>query len=242
MSGVIILPTLNRIDMVKSFVQSYLETKSTVPVWILIDSKDWETNKEGYLGVEAIMPADKFFFKWTDGAVSMGDKIRAIWPQIKAAGFTWVGLLNDDHYLLTEEWDKKANALIDGTNMVSTNDGKWNFGIRVCGLTAWSTALIDAVGFPIYPRNLQHLYIDDIWRAIGERTGCWKDTIKINVEHRHAYCGKGPQDETFKKVNAPTSWEYDAKEFKHFMEQDFLGVCERVMALRKASLLKEKHS
>jgi len=235
MSGIILLPTLNRTKLVKQFFASYEATHAEVPGILLVDEHDFDNNQTAYEEIIKLLPSN-WELKETGNAVSMGDKIRFIWPEL--SGYLWIGLLNDDHFCVTEEWDKKVEGMLDGTNMVSTNDGNWNFGVRVVGLTAWSKPLLDCAGFPIFPRNLQHLYIDDVWKAIGEATGCWRETNKINIEHRHVFFHKMAKDETFEKVYAQPSWEYDSKEFKHFMEQDFNKVVERVKALRADETLK----
>lgn len=227
----ILLPSLNRTKLLKTFLDSARATHVTTPGRILVDDEDYKKNQAEY----EILVAESMPGGWhivnTEKAVSMGDKVRHVWKEL--GDVKWIGLLNDDHFCVTDQWDKKVEALIDGTNMVSTNDGGWNFGTRVVGLTAWSKGLIDACGFPIYPRNLQHLYIDDLWKAIGDSTGCWLETTKVNIAHKHALKGEMEQDDTFKKVYSPTSWEYDSKEFKHFMEQDFKDVCVRVLKLRE---------
>ena len=234
----ILLPTLNRIELLKRFFESYKNTNATVAGYVLVDDSDYKKNLDEYETIKQTLMPNDWIMRNTGPNVSMGDKVRSVWHEIKV--HKWVGLLNDDHVLITPDWDKKVEALLDGTNMVSTNDGNWNFGFRVCGLTAWSMPLLEACGFPIFPRNLQHLCIDDIWKAIGESTGCWVETLKVNIEHRHAFKNEMEKDSTFEKVYAPPSWEYDAKEYRHFMEQDFKGVCERIVALRAKHIEKEK--
>lgn len=226
----ILLPTLNRISLLKKFIESYVETHASVPVWVLVDQKDFEANLTEYTDIEKTFP--KSFYLRVGMGVSMGDKIREAWDYLLAQKPKWVGILNDDHYCITPIWDQMVDKLIDGTNMVSTNDGDWNFGVRVCGLTAWSMPLLEACGFPIFPRKLQHLHIDDVWKAIGESTGCWDETNRIDIAHRHAFKNEMAQDDTFKKVYDQKSWEYDGKEFKHFMEQDFKDTCLRITKLR----------
>ncbi len=236
----ILLPTLNRTALLERFMESYIDTDAEVPVLVLVDAADLEKNHKHYDQLERNAPLIEMPMTIvnTGKAVSMGDKVRFVWDRVKDS--KWVGILNDDHVCITPEWDKKVDALIDGTNMVSTNDGNWNFGVRVCGLTAWSMGLLNAAQFPIYPRNLQHLYIDDVWKAIGESTGCWLETNKIDIHHKHALKGEMEKDETFKKVYAQGSWEYDSKEFRHFMEQDFKDTCARISALRQAHAQKQK--
>lgn len=238
MNGLILLPTLNRVEKLHQFIESYKKTHATVVVYILVDDKDYEANFDKYKDVMKHFP-DHMKIHKTGSAVSMGDKCRFILPLVKNHDWSWIGILNDDHYCITPEWDKKVEALIDGTNMVSTNDGYWNFGVRVAGLTAWSSALIHVAGFPIFPRNLQHLCIDDVWKNIGEATGCWHETMKVNIEHRHVFKDPAIKDTTHDKVYAPNAWEYDGKEFKHFMEQDFKDVCEKIIKFR-AENFKEK--
>lgn len=235
----ILLPTLNRTTLLSEFIKSYIETKATVDVVVLIDSADLEANLHAYEAIKESMPKS-FSFVNTGDAISMGDKIRFYWPTVQGLKPNWIGLLNDDHYCVTPEWDKKSEAMLDGTNMVSTNDGNWNFGFNVVGLTAWSYPLLEAAGFPIFPGKLHHYYIDNVWKSIGEATGCWLETNKINIEHRHVWCGKMPQDATFTKVNNPQDTEYNRKEFEHFMAQDFQSVCERITKLRTEHLLKAK--
>jgi hypothetical protein len=231
MNGVILLPTLNRIEKLKEFIKSYKETSAEISVWILVDDQDFNSNIKEYESIQKYLP-DAMGFHKTGTAISMGDKCRFIWPEMTKFGYSWIGILNDDHYCITPEWDKKCEALIDGTNIVSTNDGYWNFGVRVAGLTAWSMPLLDVCGFPIFPRNLQHICIDDVWKNIGEATGCWKETMKINIEHRHVFKG-APKDQTHDKVYENASWAYDGAEFKFFMQQDFKSVCDRIIKFRQ---------
>ncbi len=222
----ILVPTLNRVKLLDRFLKSVIETAPNSKGIVIIDKKDRELNSEHYDKLQ--LPGNWFTF--ISESVSMGDKIREVWPEIKAS--KWIGLLNDDHICVTPQWDKILGELIDGTNMVSSNDGFWNFGFRVCGVTAFSKPLLDAAGFHIFPRRLQHLYIDDIWKAIGEASGCWQETMRLDFPHKHTLKGEMDQDETHKKVYAPGSWEFDSKEYKDFMEQDFKGVVDRILTLR----------
>lgn len=232
MNGLILLPTLNRPVLLKRFIDSYVETKAEVPVWILVD----ETDKS----YDGISTPDQIKFINTGPAVTMGDKCRYVWDDVKKDIPEWTGLLNDDHVCITPEWDKKVEALIDGTNMVSTNDGYWNFGTNVVGCTAWSMPLLESAGFPIFPRNLQHYFIDNIWKAIGDATGCWTETMTVNIEHRHVFRGLMEADDTFRKVNDQKATAYCQKEAEYFMQHDLAEVVERIKKLRSGHALEAK--
>src|ERR1700679_2472830 len=109
MSGLLLLPTLNRPEILKHFIRSYKETNSSIETMVLVDRED----KFHYTGLE--LPENIYLFD-TEGNVSMGDKCRYVWKTVKEKAPTWIGLLNDDHYCITQEWDKKAEGLLNGTN------------------------------------------------------------------------------------------------------------------------------
>jgi len=232
MTGLLLLPTLNRIELLKRFLSSYEETKAEIPVWILVDRKDYETHKEAYDEIYDKTPPHIRLYDTKD-FVSMGDKVRFCFGDVKDGGFKWVGLLNDDHVCITPEWDKKTEALIDGKNIVSTNDGSWNFGLTVVGLTAWSMPILDVAGFPIFPQGIDHWFIDNVWKAIGDATGCWHVTAKINIEHRHVFCRKMEPDDTYKISQNPGRAQAGAQAFDKFLREEFEGVSKRIMELRK---------
>lgn len=241
MSGLLLLPTLNRISLLKDFVKSYVEAESTVTTVLLVDEADYKVNEQGYKEVEASLPSTISIVN-THEAVSMGDKIRFIYPKIESLvpECKWLGLLNDDHYIITKKWDMIVDEIIDGKNFISTNDGFWCAGVKVCGLTAWSIPLLETVGFPIYPPRLQHLYIDDLWKAIGESSGSWLETMRINIEHRHVSKGSMQADQTYVKVSNQENYAKEEKIFREFMEGEFKDVCLGVVKFRSDEVLDSK--
>jgi len=220
----ILIPSMGRPHLLKRFFESYMETKATLPGLVMVDEND--KSLEDYR--EMVYPEGWSLVETK--AISMGDKVREVWPTLKKAD--WVGLLNDDHYCVTPEWDTKALAHLDGYNFVSTND-RWCAPRKAAGFTVFSMPLLKAFGFPIFPRNLQHLYIDDVIEQLGRATGCWKVVMNIVVEHRHVLKGEAPVDATHEKVYTQKSWDADQKEFREFMEQDFVKCVERIKSFRR---------
>lgn len=241
MNGLLLVPTLNRISLLQEFLKSYVEAQSTVATVLLVDEADYRANESGYKEIEATLPPQISIVN-THEAVTMGDKIRFIYPKMKSIvpELRWVGLLNDDHYIITSGWDKVVEELIDGKNFISSNDGFWAAGAKCCGVTAWSIGLLDVVGFPIYPEGLQHLYIDDLWKAIGESTGSWHETMRINVEHRHVLKGAMQADDTFLKSNNEHRYRVEEPVFRKFMEEKFKDVCVNVVKFRSEEGLDAK--
>lgn len=239
MSGVLLVPTLNRIELLKRFVESYIDAESSVQTVLLVDAVDYAANEAGY---KSIVFPESMQIVNTHEAVTMGDKCRFIFDKLESIqpGLRWVGLLNDDHYIVTKGWDRTVEELIDGKNFISTNDGYWMAGCKVCGLTAWSIDLLKVAGFPIYPEKMHHLYIDDLWKAVGESTGSWLETMRINIEHRHVLRGDMQADETFIKSNSEPQYRKAEPIFKDFMENRFKDVCLNIIKFRSEETLDAK--
>lgn len=239
---VILVPTLNRVDLLKQFINSYIFTKAVSPLLLLVDQEDLRIHQVGYDEVQALSPLITIVNTGTQ--ITMGKKCRFAMRYIKDKfpEATAVGLLNDDHHCVTPEWDQIALKLLDGKNMISTNDGFWNFGINPVGLTAWSIPLLEECGLPIYPEDLQHLYIDNLWKAVGESSGCWKETMKINIEHRHVFRNLMLPDQTFHKSNNQQSYADDGKVFEKFMAENFKGIVNKILAFRSKEMEKAKHN
>lgn len=197
MKGAWLLPTLGRSALLKEFIKAYEDTKSTTDVMVLVDEKD--PQYQAYRDLE--MPKT-FTLINTGEAVTMGDKVRHVWPTIQS--FDWVGILNDDHRPRTEKWDQTVISQIQGHNVVFTNDGYVNASgpTRIAGAICFSGKWLRALGYCFLPGQ-HHLYSDDLWQALCHRPQCAFYLHDVLVEHDHAYKNKDLQDDTFFKVNGP---------------------------------------
>lgn len=193
MRGVVLLPSLSRPKDVKRFFRAYQETKASVPVWVIVDNKD--PDLEEYEKI--ILPAGSLL-KITE-ARTMGSKCRELWDQYK--DFDFIGIINDDHYPITPEWDKKIASHIDGTNVVACND-KWVAPQRLAGAIFFSCKALRELGYLFLPGQ-DHLFSDDLWGNLFGRANATRILMDVVVEHRHIYKGEAPKDSTFNEINGP---------------------------------------
>lgn len=221
----ILLPTLNRIEKLTNFLKSVFDTQTLSPGLILVDKEDFEKNKNGYSNVKI---PDNWEIVQTD-AITMGDKCREIWPRVKDC--EWVMLVNDDHFCVTPKWDQILISKLDGTNFVSAND-RWISPAKATTATAWSMPLLNALGWPIYPPGLKHLFIDDLHEQLGKATGCWRPVMSAVVEHHHVLNGKGAMDQTHQKVYSQKSWDNDRAVFENIMKHDFADCVAKIQKLQ----------
>lgn len=224
MNGLILLPSLNRIERLKKFFNSYKTTESELPGLLLIDEGDFISKQQEYLGLE--LPPNWELVQ-TKG-VSMGDKCREVWDRY--INLEFVVLLNDDHVLETKNWDKIVANQIKGNNIVATNDG-WQAPRRLAGATAWSCKVLRTVGWMFVP-GTHHLFIDTAWEYLGGKTQCIQILMDVMVRHEHAFL-TGKMDETHKQVY-PDGWETgsDAMAYKEWQEKRCQEDLEKLTALQ----------
>ncbi len=204
-----LIPSLNRPHLLKNFFDGYKKTEGSTPGMVLVDKTD--PKKDDYLKLE-------YPKGWTlvlTNGVTMGDKVREVWHQIK--DLDWVGLLNDDHIPRTQGWDKKVLSLLTGSNIIGTNDGPtpdkpWKAPGKLCGATCWSGKVLRTVGY-MFPEGLHHLFIDDVWEFLGGRAQNIQIMMDVCVEHNHAYIHKA-EDDTHKQVNSQESWKRDHEAYQ----------------------------
>lgn len=200
--GVILLPTLDRIEMLKTFIKSYKENEWEAPVWILVDKGDYIAKQQAYLDLP-LSPTMKII---ETNQVTMGGKCRELWELYK--DLDWVGLLNDDHVICTKGGDKTMLSSLRDHMIMGCNDGPepskpWMSPNKLAGLTLWSGKVIRTTGY-LFPEGLNQLYIDDVWESLGGQAGCIQILMNVCVHHNHCFNGRA-KDETFNKVY-PEGW------------------------------------
>jgi len=226
-----LIPSLNRIKKLSDCMDSFLATHVSTPGMIIVDADDLSHNLKSYEELRAKLPSD-WRFEITK-ARGMGDKIREVWPKVRDC--EWVSLMNDEHFAITDEWDKKLLKQLNGKNFVSSND-RWNAPARAAGCTIWSMPLLEAVGWPIFPPQINHLGIDDVWEQIGRQTGTWRVDMSVVIEHRHVFKG-GEMDETHKLTYGDQQWlgspaQQDVQARLHtFMQTEYAPAVERIKKL-----------
>lgn len=231
----ILLPTLNRITKLQNFLRSAVEAETSVPGLIIVDEQDYQDQFIDGVSLYNHLDLPEGWEVVRTKAVTMGDKVREVWPIVKKRCRPWAMLVNDDHHIVSKNWDKILLSSLDGKNYVSANDRSPRTFLTPVTATAWSMGLLDALDWPIYPPGLSHLFIDDVWRELGKATGCWRIQTKAVVTHRHVLFGEGEKDATHNAVygeNFPQKpgkmWDQDQATFQNFMKHDFAATVEKI--------------
>ena len=227
-----LVPSRNRKELLTRFLQSAVDANTTTDGIILIDEEDWERNDYKTI----VSTPGPYRFEVTKSK-TMSDKIREIWPKLK--DYKSVCLLNDDHFILTKDWDKKVQTKLTGYNFISTNDN-WRSPQKASGATVWSMDLLNAVEWPIYPPGMIHLFIDDLWEYLGYMTGCWNIDHSVTIEHLHPLTGRMAVDKTFIETygtNVPQDfpkspvWQNDQKVYLEIRQKQSREIINKIRTL-----------
>lgn len=203
-NGLWLLPSRRRPKNLMRFCHALKKTGTSTPGVILLEISDYADRYTEYDEVE--LP-EGWRFIALEGD-SQGDKIRQFFAKEtwEWESGDWFGLIGDDQVVITEQWDLKLIEGLKGWNLVSCDDGGWQSkerGGRIAGTMLWSGDLARAVGY-LFPPNLHHVYLDDIWEELGRETGCWKferdARLDVLIEHHHYTRGMSEKDDTYSRA------------------------------------------
>lgn len=113
---------------------------------------------------------------------------------------THVGFMGDDHRVRTRGWDM---ALADAAGQLGIAYGNDLLRGEELPTSVVMAADVIATTGHMVPPTLQHLYIDDYWKALGigmDRLAYLPDVV---IEHLHPAAGKAQMDDSYRVTNAP---------------------------------------
>jgi hypothetical protein len=142
-----------------------------------------------------------------------------------------VGFMGDDHRPRTTGWDQRyVEELRDlGSGIVYGDDLIQRAALPT--QAAMTADIVRELGY-MAPPGLVHLYVDNFWRDLGNRTGCLRYVPDAVVEHLHPIAGKGDVDDGYRRVNAPGIYTADQIAYGAYLTERFDADVARVQALR----------
>jgi hypothetical protein len=166
-----ILPTYKRPEKLKKVIQAYIDTKTTVPVYVLIQG-----NAEMYKGIEY---PDTWTVEILENNIGLVAGFNYVFQ--KFPNETYYGFATDDQHPVTEHWDKKLLENITPWNIVTCQDTLNKNDWRMSGITAIGGDLIRCANF-IFPPCNWHVCGDDWWELVAKNCGNW---IKVDAYSTH---------------------------------------------------------
>lgn len=132
----------------------------------------------------------------------------------------------DDHHPRTHGWDRTVTAAMRPYGVVYGND--LHQGERLPTVAFVDARIVRRLGFMV-PSEIQHLYMDNWFKALGERLGTLTYLPDVVFEHMHPHAGKSVMDDGYRAVNSREAYKAGAAAFKRYMAERFDADIEGLM-------------
>jgi hypothetical protein len=172
-------------------VAAYIATNSTVMVCLIFDEDDpcldeYMQIKKPMDWVEMVMPKND-----DAGIMDLENHVMQYAP-----AQPYYGMLGDDSVPETVEWDQRLIEAAGSDGVAWPNDGIQ--GGKFGTMLVLGGDLVREMGW-IAPPGLKHLYVDNLWTAIGRARGKATYLPEVIVRHHHFSNGLAIYDETYRR-------------------------------------------
>lgn len=201
---IVVVPSRGRPQNIAELIESFYATcKANTKLWVCVDDDDPELNE--YSRVVHGGPGG-YTYLWVDKPSRIGPILNRVVPKA-AEQDDVVAFMGDDHRPRTVAWDQLyINTLRDmGTGVVYGND--LIQGAVIPTQVAMTSDIVKATG-KFVPEGMLHLWLDNVWKTIGEATKL-RYLPDVIVEHMHPIAGKSEWDEGYARNNADEVFEAD---------------------------------
>lgn len=146
--------------------------------------------------------------------------------------YRYIGFMGDDHRVRTPGWDARlARELkVHGSGFVYGNDLLQ--GRNLPTAVVMSSDIISTLGYMV-PAGLVHLYVDNAWKALGERAQCITYLDDVVVEHMHPAAGKAEMDAEYERVNSIPMYRDDGARWAAYFDRGLWDDVRKIQELRR---------
>lgn len=139
-----------------------------------------------------------------------------------ATHYDAVGFVGDDVVPRTAGWDAAVlGALTDlGSGIVYCNDLLQ--GEKLPTAVFMTSDIVRTLGW-MAPPTLEHLYVDNAWKLLGEGMGRLRYLPHVVLEHMHPAAGKAAIDDTYRGSNSSDQDQRDHAAFDAWVRDGLPG-------------------
>lgn len=220
----VICPSRGRPKECLRMIESFNKTSKMSSLSIALD------NDDPFLNQYVDLISDKASFT-IDIRKSTTEIINSKW-KYAASCYKWLSVSNDDFIYRTDSWDLKLLSTLKlhgGIGIVYGND--LLAGVHIPTTSIVSREIVEALGWLQLP-TLTHLFGDNVWHTIGQKSKCLFYRDDVIIEHMHVFGKKMESDVTHKETNSPDMYKKDEAAFLSWLfnesKNDILKVKEVV--------------
>lgn len=154
----------------------------------------------------------------TGPRLRLGGTLNALAPRYAAQDH--VGFLGDDHRPRTVGWDRLVVEALDATPGAVVYGDDLVQRERLPTAVFLDRRIVATLGYMV-PPGMVHLYLDDFWRALGERLGTLRYLPNVVIEHLHPTAGTAESDAGYAEVNSSEMYAADRARFEAYRSGSF---------------------
>jgi hypothetical protein len=191
----------------------------SVQVWLGLDSDDDSDYFQAVLAVDGIDPDCLATVRGNRMSLSGWTNMLARHALESANPPRYLVSMGDDHLCRTTGWDR---VLADAIARLPGGEG-WAYGNDlfqgVAKPTCWmvSAGVTRALGWMMLP-ELEHMFVDDAVKTLGDATGRIAYLPNVIIEHMHPGVGKAKLDDSYRESNAVERYERDRVAYERWLE------------------------
>lgn len=215
--NLIIIPSRNRVANAERAIQAIKDTAVMSDIMIGLDDDN-----------DSIYPRIDGVTYEVNPRLKMNGTLNLLSTKY-ADRYETIYFMGDDHLPKTYGWDAILYGAIEkkGYGVAYGND--LFQGQNLPTAVMMSTNIIKELGF-MSPPELIHMFMDNFWKAVGERLEAITYFDDVIVEHMHAYAGKSELDEMYLSVNNPEVGSHDGQKYGEYIHGPFEADVERLKA------------
>ncbi len=129
-----------------------------------------------------------------------------------------IGVIGDDVRPRTWMWDAEIQTVMTPLGIVYGNDLHQSEALPTHPFV--DAEIVRRLGY-LAPPGIEHLYLDNFWKALGEGLGTLTYCADVILEHMHPHAGKAEMDDGYKIVNSRAAYKAGRRAFESYMLHRF---------------------
>jgi hypothetical protein len=212
MSMAVIVPSRGRPQNVEALIEAWGDTwdgnNTTATLIVAIDTDDPEFENYPHPGN---VPS---WVKVHHGPRRrLGGTLNHLAP-FTAERYDVVGFMGDDHRPRTGGWDFDIERAMVPGGVVYGND--LIHGSNLPTAVFMDSRIVRTLGWFVIP-GMTHLFMDNLWKTLGEQLGTLRYLPDVIIEHVHPIAGKAEWDAGYVECNTPDIWQHDEALYREWV-------------------------
>ena len=225
MTVLVLCPTRGRPERAADLFESFRATAElpSTQLVLVVDKDDPEVGRYLEIGEHTVQR-----YGWSpDAPWAVGLEAHETGDLVKAtnsgARRFWdrdliLGCVNDDMLFRTPGWDRRMTEVLHVPGIAYGDD---LFQHEQLVTSPFMSSIIPrALGWYALP-SCEHLFIDNVWRDLGEALGVLHYLPDVVIEHIHPLAGKAEWDEGYEKANNQRVTDHDREAYHAWRRELF---------------------